>query len=60
MDTPATDSELAPLIERLDRLISLFEEFVPALRAYFDPAQSGPRGWAIRKALTKAEANGHG
>lgn len=32
-------------------------EFLPYARAYLDPDQSGPRGWAIRRQLAK---NGKG
>jgi hypothetical protein len=36
---------------RLDRIDALLTEFEPVIRAYLDPAASGPVAWAVRKRL---------
>ena len=42
---------LAQILEKLDRIDALLTEFEPILRAYLDPAASGPVAWAVRKRL---------
>jgi hypothetical protein len=42
---------LAKILQKLDRIDALLTEFEPILRAYLDPAASGPVAWAVRKRL---------
>lgn len=48
--------ELAAVNARLDRIDALLDEFLPLIRAYLDPEQSGPRGYFMRRRL--AQTNG--
>lgn len=38
---------------RLTRIDALLSEFEPVIRAYLDPATSGPVAWAVRKQLRR-------
>ena len=44
-------TKLDAILEKLDRIDALLTEFEPILRAYLDPAASGPVAWAVRKRL---------
>ena len=44
---------LALILEKLERIDSLLTEFEPILRAYLDPAASGPVAWAVRRQMGK-------
>jgi hypothetical protein len=53
---------LAVLLERveimngqLERFNALLTEFEPVIRAYLDPAASGPVAWAVRRQVTKGK-----
>lgn len=50
------DKVLAKLEEvsiHLARVDALLTEFEPVIRAYLDPAASGPVAWAVRKQLRR-------
>ena len=51
----ATDEAqlLAEVRDLLATLVAALDEFLPYARAYLDPDQGGPRGWAIRRTLAK-------
>ena len=38
----------------LAEMVAALNEFLPYARAYLDPDQSGPRGWAIRRQLARS------
>lgn len=42
---------LTQILEKLDRIDALLTEFEPVLRAYLDPAASGPVAWAVRRKI---------
>jgi hypothetical protein len=44
-------TKLDAILLKLDRIDALLTEFEPVLRAYLDPAASGPVAWAVRKRL---------
>jgi hypothetical protein len=44
---------LTEVRDLLAELVAALNEFLPYARAYLDPDQSGPRGWAIRRQLAK-------
>jgi hypothetical protein len=44
---------LAKILAKLDRIDALLTEFEPILRAYLDPATSGPVAWAVRRQMGK-------
>ena len=44
--------EIATHIEKVDKLLT---EFEPVIRAYLDPAASGPVAWAVRRQLGKGK-----
>jgi hypothetical protein len=46
-------TRLDAIEEKLDRIDALLTEFEPVIRAYLDPAASGPVAWAVRKQLGK-------
>lgn len=39
------------ILEKLERIDSLLTEFEPFIRAYLDPAASGPVAWAVRRKM---------
>lgn len=44
-------TRLDELAERLERIDALLTEFEPVIRAYLDPAASGPVAWAVRRKM---------
>ena len=42
---------LAEILKKLDRIDALLTEFEPFIRAYLDPAASGPVAWAVRRKM---------
>ena len=46
---------LAKILAKLDRIDALLTEFEPILRAYLDPAASGPVAWAVRRQMGKKQ-----
>jgi hypothetical protein len=42
---------LETLTEHLERVDALLTEFEPVIRAYLDPAASGPLAWAVRRKM---------
>jgi hypothetical protein len=53
--TSITDDPLAQVLTKLDRIDALLTEFEPILRAYLDPAASGPVAWAVRRQMGKKQ-----
>lgn len=51
---------VAAVAESIARIDALLDEFLPLLRAYLDPNQSGPRGAFMRRRLAKMEGDPHG
>lgn len=47
----ALTAALVPIAEHLARVDALLSEFEPIIRAYLDPAASGPLAWAVRKKM---------
>lgn len=52
--TPA--ARLDAIEGKLDRLITLLNEFEPIIRAYLGDAASGPVAWGVRRQLKKGKA----
>jgi len=50
-----TDETMAAILAKLDRIDALLTEFEPILRAYLDPAASGPVAWAVRRQMGKKQ-----
>lgn len=46
-------TRLEEVAEHLGRVDALLTEFEPVIRAYLDPAASGPVAWAVRKQLRR-------
>ena len=44
-------AQLKTVSEHLTRVDALLTEFEPVIRAYLDPAATGPLAWAIRKKM---------
>ena len=56
--TDTLDEELTVLeliSRRLKRIEDLLNEFEPVIRAYLDPAASGPGAWAVKRKLRKMD-----
>lgn len=60
-----SDLLLTQVLERLDemmvefkRINALLTEFEPVIRAYLDPAASGPVAWAVRRQQRKSSTDG--
>ena len=51
---PATDAKIDQLVADVGALKAALEEWMPLLRAYFAVDQAGPRGWAVRRAMARA------
>ncbi len=49
---------LESIAEHLARVDALLTEFEPVLRAYLDPAASGPVAWAVRRQQKKGPHHG--
>jgi len=50
---------LTEVRDLLAELVAALNELLPYARAYLDPDQSGPRGWAIRRQLAKQNGRPH-
>ncbi len=44
-------TRLDAIATHLERVDNLLTEFEPVIRAYLDPAASGPLAWAVRKKI---------
>ena len=51
---PATDAKIDQLVTDGKALREAMDEWLPLVRAYFHVDQAGPRGWAVRRAMAKA------
>lgn len=49
--------DVAALKDDVARLAGALDEFLPTIRAYLDPEQPGPRGWAMRRRLAATNGN---
>lgn len=47
------------LCERVEKMDELLEEFLPLIRAYLDPEQTGPRGYFMRRRLASTNGAQH-
>lgn len=50
--------KLEAIEAKLERIDNLLSEFEPILRAYLDPAASGPVAWAVRRQQKKGAPHG--
>jgi hypothetical protein len=49
----AIEGKLDGLATHIDKVDRLLTEFEPVIRAYLDPAASGPVAWAVRRQIGK-------